>query len=68
MDSASEPLHIDCEHERPELDIETNAIGIVADQEMVPDSDAVCFSSRVPFPTCRPLGARPRNSHLTLDK
>ncbi len=55
MDSASEPLHIDCEHERPEVDIKTNAIGIVADQEMVPDSDAVCFSPRVLVPTCRPL-------------
>ena len=57
MDSASEPLHIDCEHERPELELETNAIGIVADQEMAADSDAVCFSPRVPVPTCRPLVA-----------
>jgi hypothetical protein len=30
-------VQIDCEHKRPELEIESNAIGIVADQEMVPD-------------------------------
>ena len=55
MNSASEFLQIDCEHERPELEIESSAIGIVADQETVPDSAAVCFSPRVPAPTCRPL-------------
>jgi hypothetical protein len=55
MDSASETLHIKSAHERPELELESNAPGIVTHQTTIFDSDVVCFSHRFPVPMWRPL-------------
>ena len=44
----------------PSFELESNAPGIVTDQTTVFNSDAVCFSHRVPVPMCGPLGTPTR--------